>query len=202
LLRLRELSVLFLIRTVAIASPIVVGPDKLQQTLCVVPKCCLIFRGRGVEAPLGNREDAMQPGALVRPVTLSLAFVHTFPARTHVMAFLENRSLGDGWKGLGALFAIGFYLLPVGVQARALARAWHNRRLVLRAAAWLLVAVHAVPALDHLPLFARSGAWGDAWRGLGSLFAIGWFLTPLSLQARAIVVLKRGFLSVAVGAVE
>ena len=60
----------------------------------------------------------MSSTALVRLVTWTLAFIHTFPARKHLAAFLVAPSLDEGWKGLGALAAIALYLLPVRVQTR------------------------------------------------------------------------------------
>ncbi len=128
----------------------------------------------------------MSSTALVRLVTWTLAFIHTFPARKHLAAFLVAPSLDEGWKGLGALAAIALYLLPVRVQTRALVALWQRRRSVLRAAALLLVAVHAVPAFDHVPRLLESGLWEDAWRGLGASLAMAWFLAPLSMQARTV----------------
>jgi hypothetical protein len=133
----------------------------------------------------------MSCSAVVRLATWTLAFIHTFPARKHLAAFLVAPSLDEGWKGLGALVAIALYLLPVRVQTRALVALWRNRQGVLRAAALLLVVVHAVPAVDHLPRLLHSGHWEDAWRGLGASLAMAWFLAPLSMQARAVGALAR-----------
>jgi hypothetical protein len=127
----------------------------------------------------------------LRLTTWALALIHTFPARKHVAAFFAAPSLNEAWKGFGALIAIGLYLLPVDIQARGLTALWRKRGNVLRAGALLLVVVHAVPALDHLPPLVESASWGDAWRGLGASLAIAWFLTPLSMQARAIATLVR-----------
>jgi hypothetical protein len=133
----------------------------------------------------------MRCTALLRLATWTLALVHTFPARKHLAAFFEAPSMHEAWKGFGALVAIGIYLLPVSLQARGLKALWRKRRNVLRASAVLLVVVHAVPAFDHLPRFLAAGHWEDAWRGIGASLAIGWFLAPLSLQARAIAALVR-----------
>ena len=122
----------------------------------------------------------------LRLATWTLAFVHTFPARAHTAAFLEKPSLGDAWKGFGGILAVGIYLLPVGIQARALTALWRKRRSLLRAGALLLALVHAVPAFDHLPRWLASGSWADAWRGVGASLAVAWFLAPLAVQTRAI----------------
>jgi hypothetical protein len=124
-------------------------------------------------------------------MTLALAFVHTFPARKHLLAFFERPSLEEAWEGFGALLAIALYLLPVRVQARALTSLWREHRGLLRAGGVLLAVVHAVPALDHLPRFAHSLTWADAWRGFGSAAAVAWFLAPLPLQRRVIVAFAR-----------
>jgi hypothetical protein len=124
-------------------------------------------------------------------VTLGLAFVHTFPARKHLLAFFEKPSLTEAWEGFGALLAIALYLLPVRVQARALTTLWRHHRGVLRACGVLLAIVHAVPAVDHLPRFVESVDWGDAWRGLGSAVAVVWFLAPVTLQGRVLAALAR-----------
>jgi hypothetical protein len=133
----------------------------------------------------------MRRTAVVRVATFALAFVHTFPARNHITAFLGRPSFAEGWEGLGALAAVGLYGLPVAVQARMLAALWRRRRAVLRAAGLLLAMAHVVPASDHLPRFFESGRWYDAWRGLGSTLAVIWFLAPLPLQGRAIAALAR-----------
>jgi hypothetical protein len=131
----------------------------------------------------------MRPIALLRPLTLALAFVHTFPARKHLGAFLERPSLMEGWEGFGALLAIGLYLLPFRLQARALKFLWREHRFLLRALGVLLALAHAVPASDHLPRFAAVPSLGDAWRGFGSAAAVAWFLAPLSVQRRVITTL-------------
>ncbi len=134
----------------------------------------------------------MRPAVLLRLMTLALAFVHTFPARKHLLAFFERPSLTEAWEGFGALLAVALYLLPVGVQARALNVLWReHHRLLLRACGLLLAIAHAVPAADHLPRFIEAANWSDAWRGFGSATAIVWFLAPLSLQKRVITALAR-----------
>jgi hypothetical protein len=129
--------------------------------------------------------------AVLRLLTLGLAFVHTFPARKHLTAFFEKPSLAEAWEGFGALIAIGIYLLPVRVQAKALSTLWREHRVVLRAAGVLLAAAHAVPAVDHLPRFMASITWADAWRGFGSAIAVAWFLAPVTLQRKVIASLAR-----------
>jgi hypothetical protein len=133
----------------------------------------------------------MRRTTVLRLVTFGLAFVHTFPARKHLVAFFEKPSITEAWEGFGALLAIALYLLPVRVQAGALASLWRDHRGVLRVCGVLLAVVHAVPAADHLPQFFASATWADAWRGLGSAVAVVWFLAPLTLQRRVIVAAAR-----------
>jgi hypothetical protein len=133
----------------------------------------------------------LRRSALVRALTFALAFVHTLPAKTHLLAFAANPSLAEGWKGFGALVAVGLYLLPVNVQSRGLARLWQERRAWLRAAAVTLAVAHLVPASDHLPRFWHAPTWADGWRGGGSALAVLWFLTPMRVQARVISLLGR-----------
>jgi hypothetical protein len=127
----------------------------------------------------------------LRLTTLALAFVHTFPARKHLLAFFERPSLDEAWEGFGALLAIALYLLPVRIQARGLHALWREHPFLLRAGGVLLAVAHAVPAVDHLPRFVESLAWADAWRGLGSAVAVAWFLAPLTQQRRVIVAFAR-----------
>ena len=133
----------------------------------------------------------MRPALLLRLSTFALAYVHTFPARKHLVAFYERPSWMEAWEGFGALLAITLYLLPVSVQARALTALWQERRYVLRACGLLMALVHAVPAADHLPRFIAAPGWADGWRGLGSTLAIAWFLAPLPIQAIVIASLAR-----------
>jgi hypothetical protein len=123
---------------------------------------------------------------VVRAGTLGLAFVHTFPARGHLTELVAHPSLAEAWKGLGALVATIFYLLPPSTQARALSHLWARRRALVGAMGLLLAAAHAVPAADHLPHLFDHGTFHDAWRGLGSALAVIWFLAPVPLQARAL----------------
>jgi hypothetical protein len=133
----------------------------------------------------------MQRAALLRVLTLTLAFVHTFPARKHLAAFFVAPSLVEAWKGFGALFAIALYLLPVATQARGLTLLWKHRSRALRAAGLALAVGHAVPALDHLPRLIATWTFADAWRGLLSATAVIWFATPLHAQARLLAWLAR-----------
>jgi hypothetical protein len=129
--------------------------------------------------------------SILRVVTLGMAFVHSFPARRHIGLFVEAPSLSEGWKGLGALVAIGLYLLPVRVQGRALATLWNGYRTPLRIVSMLLIAAHAVPAFDHVPRFVHLPSWSDFWRGFGSLVAIAWFACPQPTQAKIVARLAR-----------
>jgi hypothetical protein len=124
----------------------------------------------------------MKRSMLVRALALALAFVHTFPARGHIAAFLVRPTLADAGKGFGALAAVILYLLPASWQARGLGVLWRRRRW-LRAVAWSLAVVHMVPLLDHLPRYLDSGDWADAWRGFGACIAVLWFVAPPSQQA-------------------
>ena len=116
----------------------------------------------------------------------ALAFVHSYPARKHLAAFVAAPSLGEAWKGIGAAIAVVLYLLPPRLHARALGALWARRRIALVAGGWLFAIAHAVPAADHLPKLASALTWGDAWRGLGALFACAWFTLPLPAQARVL----------------
>jgi hypothetical protein len=131
----------------------------------------------------------MRRSAIVRFVTLALAFVHTFPARKHLAAFVVHPSWSEGWEGFGAVVAIALYLLPVRVQSRGLAFLWRERRCLLRVAGVALAVAHLVPAIDHVPALIGAPNWGDAWRGIGSTFAVVWFLAPLRAQAQLISIL-------------
>ena len=44
----------------------------------------------------------MWRSVLLRAVTFALAFVHTFPARKHLLAFAASPSWSEGFKGFGA----------------------------------------------------------------------------------------------------
>jgi hypothetical protein len=133
----------------------------------------------------------MRHPALLRALTLALAFVHSFPAQKHLAAFARVGTLGEAWKGFGALCAVGLYLLPLELHVRGLRALWRERRMALRVAGAVLAAVHAVPAFDHLPRFVATGDWADAWRGVGSTIAFAWFLAPLRAQATVIATLAR-----------
>jgi hypothetical protein len=123
---------------------------------------------------------------LVRGATLGLAWLHAFPAKKHVLLFLDEPSFDEAWKGFGALAAIALYLLPTSTQARLLTLAWRRARWLLAAAGWTLAVVHFVPALDHVPRFFVVPSWADAWRGFGACIAAAWLVLPLEVQARAI----------------
>jgi hypothetical protein len=129
--------------------------------------------------------------SILRVLTLGMAFVHSFPACRHIGLFVEAHSLSEGWKGLGALVAIGLYLLPVDVQARALATLWNGYRTPLRIVSMLLIVAHAVPAFEHVPGFVHLPSWSDFWRGFGALAAIAWFACPQPAQVKVIARLGR-----------
>jgi hypothetical protein len=131
----------------------------------------------------------MRRTALLRSLTLALAFLHTLPARKHLVAFIATPSWTEGWKGIGAAVAVALYLLPIRVQAHALQHLWRRRASALRVAGVVLALAHAVPAADHLPRFVASFTFGDAWRGMGAAIAVVWFLAPLRAQARILAAL-------------
>jgi hypothetical protein len=132
----------------------------------------------------------MKRWMVLRVATLVLAYAHTFPATKHIAAFVHAPSWAEAYKGFGALLAVCLYLLPVRWQARGLQVIW-RRRAALAAATWGLAAVHAVPAVDHLPRFVTTLRWEDAWRGIGCALAVAWFLAPVSAQGRAVAALAR-----------
>ncbi len=115
---------------------------------------------------------------------IGIALLHIFPARKHLAALLLEPSLGESWKGVGALVAIAFLAAPMRLQARAIGEL--SRRGALIVVMALLAIVHLVPAFDHLPRFLASPTFGDAWRGIGSTLAAFWFATPFRAQARFI----------------
>jgi hypothetical protein len=127
----------------------------------------------------------------VRALTWLLAWVHSFPALKHLRALVITPSLSEAYKGIGAAVAVILYLAPTEWQARMLGRLWQRRHSVLTLASLVLVATHAVPALDHVPKFFDDPTWADAWRGFGAAFAVLWFTVPTPMQARAIGVLAR-----------
>jgi hypothetical protein len=133
----------------------------------------------------------MRRAAVLRIITIGLAFLHSFPARKHLGLFVQEPSLREGWKGLGALVAIALYLLPPAVQARGLSRLWRERRGLLRVASAVLVVAHGVPALDHVPRFVGAPNFGDMWRGCGAVLAMAWFASPQSFQVRIMASLGR-----------
>jgi hypothetical protein len=128
----------------------------------------------------------MRKNLLIRVITLTLAWVHTFPALKHVRLFMTEPTLAEAWKGFGGAFAACIYLLPPSWHAKGLVALWNRRRMLLVFAGWLLAIAHGVPAIDHLPKFMEDGSWGDAWRGFGSALAALWFVLPVHLQARAL----------------
>lgn len=143
----------------------------------------------GTNLPAGARGSASTTSALTL-LSFGLAFVHLFPARKHLALFFETPSVGEGWKGLGAVAAIVFLALPRARQVQLVTTIWRRRRLA-SALGFVLAAAHAVPALDHLPAFLASPTWADAWRGLGSSLAVLWFASPVRAQSQAIALFAR-----------
>jgi hypothetical protein len=65
-----------------------------------------------------------------------LAMVHAVPASDHLPRLLAHASWGDAWRGIGAAIAIAWFLMPLPVQARALALlaasrppSWNHREI-------------------------------------------------------------------------
>jgi hypothetical protein len=127
---------------------------------------------------------------VLRGALLVLAYVHTIPARTHLARFFAEPSLGEAWKGFGAVLAIGLYLLPIDFYAKAFGYLWAKRRVGLVAAGWVLALAHAAPAIDHVPRFFEAPSFADAWRGFGAAFACLWFVAPLRVQAAVVGALR------------
>lgn len=113
-------------------------------------------------------------------VSLALALLHTLPARHHLADMLASFNASDAWKGIGATISVAFLLVPARKQARIIGSLRHARLLALTAA--LLVVVHLVPALDHVPKLLASPNFADGWRAVGSCLAILWFGAPSTLQ--------------------
>jgi hypothetical protein len=112
--------------------------------------------------------------------SVGLALLHTLPARHHLADMLAAFNASDAWKGIGATIAVVLMIVPVRRQARVIGILRHARLLSLAAA--LLVVVHLVPAIDHVPKFFASPTFGDGWRALGSCLAILWFMAPSTFQ--------------------
>ncbi|WP_146647932.1 carbohydrate-binding family 9-like protein [Labilithrix luteola] len=126
--------------------------------------------------------------SLLRVVLSLLGVVHTFPARRHLALLVEHPSLGEAWKGVGAVVAVVLYFLPLRWYARTFAVLARHRWWAAALSA-LLVAAHSVPAADHLPRLFAHASWGDGWRGGGSALAVLWFTAPLRVQAATVAVL-------------
>jgi hypothetical protein len=112
--------------------------------------------------------------------SVGLALLHTLPARHHLQDMVASFCASDAWKGIGA--AIAVFLLAIPVQQQARIMAVFRRAHVLGLAAVLLVIVHLVPALDHVPKFLAQPNFSDGWRAIGSCFAILWFAAPRQIQ--------------------
>lgn len=125
-----------------------------------------------------------------RTVTAGLAALHVLPLQHHLVDWVAHPNLSDAWKTVGAAIAVTVLALPFNVQARAAQLAW-NRKGVLFTIVLALVAVHLVPAVDHVPKLIAHPNFGDAWRALGSCAAIAWFASPRSAQLAVVRVLNR-----------
>lgn len=112
-------------------------------------------------------------------IALGLGAMHVLPARHHLTDFLAAPSPADAWKGFGAAVAVMFLLLPMGVQARIVRKAWKPVLLTIAAA-------HLVPALDHIPKLLAAPSWADAWRGIGATVAVMWFVLPRAVQLEVV----------------
>jgi hypothetical protein len=143
----------------------------------------------GTVRPVDAKCSTARTSALTL-ISFGLAFVHLFPARKHLGLFVEAPSLGEAWKGFGAVAAIIFLALPRGLQATLVTKIWRQRRLA-SALGFVLAVAHVVPALDHLPAFLASLTWADAWRGLGASMAVLWFASPVRAQARLMALVAR-----------
>ncbi len=127
--------------------------------------------------------------SLLRVVLGVLAFVHTYPSQRHLALLWAKPSVGEAWKGVGALVAICVCCMPVAWYARGL-RALVKRRTSFFLITAVLVAAHLVPATDHLPAFLAHPSWADGWRGVGSAVAAAWFVSPRTLQAQLVGALR------------
>lgn len=121
--------------------------------------------------------------------TIGLALLHVLPARHHLADMASRFNLSDAWKGIGAAVAIAVLALPFENQAKVVA--FLKRRKWLGAAALLLVVVHLVPAADHVPKLLAAPSFGDAWKAIGSVLAIAWFLAPRSVHVAVLQVVTR-----------
>lgn len=126
----------------------------------------------------------------LRILLVGLGLVHMLPASKHLAALAAQPSFGDAWKGPGAAVAVILYFLPPVRQARLLGALARRGRLALSIAGFVLVAVHLVPALDHVPAFVRAPSFGDGWRALGTTIACLWFALPVALQGRCVAALR------------
>jgi hypothetical protein len=66
--------------------------------------------------------------ALIGVFGIALAAAHAVPAMDHLPRLLGNFTYSDAWRGMGATFAVAWFLTPVPLQARALSRLWMRRR--------------------------------------------------------------------------
>ena len=131
----------------------------------------------------------MARSSLLRVVLCVLAFVHTYPGRKHLALLFAEPSVGEAWKGIGALVAVGVCCMPIAWFARVL-RVLVKRRTSFFLITAALVAAHLVPATDHLPAFLAHPSWADGWRGIGSALAASWFVSPRALKAHVVGALR------------
>lgn len=123
---------------------------------------------------------------LLRTLLIALAALHLFPVRRHLPLMLHSFSASESWKALGAIAAVIVLCLPIALLARSVTRMSRRAPLALGALAWILVAAHLVPALDHVPAFAAHPNFADGWRALGSMIGVAWFSLPFASQVALI----------------
>jgi hypothetical protein len=102
---------------------------------------------------------------------------------------LAALNVSDAWKGIGAVVAVALFVMPFEAQANLVGIL--KRRQLLVAVALVLVAVHLVPASDHIPKLITSPNFADAWKALGSTVAIMWFVAPRAVHIAVLRVFTR-----------
>ncbi len=125
-----------------------------------------------------------------RVIAVSLAALHVLPARHHLADMFARFNGADAWKGIGAAIAVAFLLLDCRVHSRVIATFKKNPPLLPLGAA-LLVIVHLVPAIDHVPKFFAHVNFADGWRALGASIAIMWFASPRAFQLAVVRLLNQ-----------
>lgn len=64
---------------------------------------------------------------MLRVAGVLLALAHLVPALDHVPRFVASGAFADGWRGLGALAAATWFILPLPLQSWLLHAAWLSR---------------------------------------------------------------------------